>query len=486
MIRHRLLLALVLFVSLMKAQMIRFERVFGAWSHEEGNGVVQTYDDGYVTVGSTGSYGNGTNELYLIKIDSMGVFKWHKYFGDVNIEVGTSIIETPDSGLVCTGYTNSSGNGGYDVWLIKTDKDGNLLWTKTIGGTDWDFGNFISLNADGGFIITGSTYSFGNGDKDIYVIRTDASGNTMWTRSYGGLMEDEGEEIVEDPSGNFILTGSTKSFGLGGKDVITMKLNSSGDTTAGAGWHRIFGGSMDDLGMSVVNGAPGEYMVGGSTLSMGPADCNFLFLRYDGNGALLSFLANGTGTFEEINSIARHPDGNFVITGRKNFVLDGQFGIHLEKTDPVGWSIWGRDFGNLQDEISNQVIVCNDSGTLIVGNTRSYGNGMNDIYIIKCDTLGWSSGSVVVGTDNIKDVASGVLVFPSVFKESFNIFSNDVFRVATAEIRLFDISGKELDFIATRFDGGLRIEPVSHHTGLVVLQILTPERTIVVKLISSH
>ncbi|MBL4734467.1 MAG: hypothetical protein JKY18_03840, partial [Flavobacteriales bacterium] len=128
-----------------------FVRTFGGLRYEEGASIAATLDSGYVMVGSTGSFGLGNSDIYIIKTDSIGTVEWTRSYGGVNTDVGLNVKQTADSGYVITGYTNSFGAGGYDVYLIRINNIGDTLWTKTYGGTDWDFGYEVVETFDNGF-----------------------------------------------------------------------------------------------------------------------------------------------------------------------------------------------------------------------------------------------------------------------------------------------------------------------------------------------
>ena len=149
------------------AQAVKFEKVYGGTGYDYGHSVAQTFDKGYVIAGATTSFGVGSTDAYILKTDSMGVVLWQKTFGGINIDQFYSIKETSDSGFVMAGFTNSEGNGGYDMYVVKTDKNGDSLWTKSFGGTNWDFAYSVEQTSDGGYIIAGATYSYGNGNTDI-------------------------------------------------------------------------------------------------------------------------------------------------------------------------------------------------------------------------------------------------------------------------------------------------------------------------------
>ncbi len=198
-------------------------RTFGGNAEDFGYGVTQTPDGGYALVGFTVSTGSGGRDIWLIKTDAQGEKEWTRTFGGVDDDVGTDIQTTPDGGFIITGYTASNSFGLYDFILLKTDTQGHELWSHNIGNGNYESASSVSLTADGGFIITGYTISYGNGLRDCWLVKTAADGLKEWSMTFGGIYNDEGSQVLQTVSGGYVIVGHTESLGGGQRDVQLIK-----------------------------------------------------------------------------------------------------------------------------------------------------------------------------------------------------------------------------------------------------------------------
>ena len=254
---------------------------------DRGYSVQRTSDGGYIIAGRIWSYDTGSKDVYLIKTDASGDMIWTRTYGGSSDEESRSVQQTLDGGYILAGYTQSYGAGSKDVYLIRTDASGEPIWTRTYGGSSYDLAYSVQQTSDGGLIVVGSTLSYGAGYSDVYLIKTDVSGNTIWTQTYGGSEGDGGYSVQQTSDGGYILAGYTQSYGAGSKDVYLIKTDVSGDTI----WTRTYGGNREDESHSVQQTLDGGYILAGSTRSYvayGARGSEVYLIKTDAEGVAVS------------------------------------------------------------------------------------------------------------------------------------------------------------------------------------------------------
>jgi hypothetical protein len=204
---------------------VSFAKTYGGTDYDVASSVQQTSDGGYIVAGYTYSFGAGGDDIFLIKTYANGNLQWAKTYGGTWDDWARSVRQTSDGGYIVAGFTGSFGAGGDDIFLIKTDANGNISWAKTYGGTYSDYAYSVQQTSDGGYIVAGYTYSFGAGDYDIFLIKTDANGNVQWAKTYGGTSDDWAFSVQQISDGGYIVAGYTGSFGVGGAFLVKTDAN---------------------------------------------------------------------------------------------------------------------------------------------------------------------------------------------------------------------------------------------------------------------
>jgi hypothetical protein len=211
-----------------------WNKTYGRANDDGAFSIVQTGDGGFALAGNTYSFSGGNNtDIWLIKTDIYGREDWNKTFGGAKDDFGYSVIQTGDGGYALIGITNSSGAGYEDAWLIKTDASGNKLWDRTYGSSLNDEAYYVVQTKDGGYAIAGSTVCVGAGFWDAWLIKTDSYGNTQWSQTYGGVSDDQITSMVMTEDG-FVLTGPTNTFGAGEWDAWLLEVSGNKQHSASA------------------------------------------------------------------------------------------------------------------------------------------------------------------------------------------------------------------------------------------------------------
>jgi len=360
----------------------RWTRTYGGPSFEYGWHVQQTSDGGYIITGETESYGAGNGDVFLIKTDAFGDTLWTKTYGGTLNDWGSSVAQTTDRGYIIAGWTLSYGAGVRDVYFIKTNAFGDTLWTKTYGGQSDDYGESVQQTKDGGYIIAGVTNSYGNGTQ-VYLIKTNAGGDTIWTRNYGGLGSDYGYFVQQTQDGGYIVAGQTNSFGNGSQGYL-IKTDIYGDTL----WTKTYGGSGEEGFWSVQQTADRGYIVAGVTTSYGAGTYDIYLIKTNAFGDTLWMKTYGGTRTDWGLSVVQTLDGGYIVAGYTACFGAGNNDAYLVKTNASGDTLWTRTYGGTDNDWCNTIQQTQDGGYIIEGYTFSFGGGLTDIYLIKTDANG--------------------------------------------------------------------------------------------------
>jgi len=288
-----------------------WNKTFGGTGSDRAYSVQQTSDGGYILAGGTYSYGAGSYDFWLVKTDLSGEKQWDKTFGGTGSDRAYSVQQTSDGGHILAGGTYSYGAGSGDFWLVKTDSSGEKQWDKTFGGTGSDYAYSVQQTSDGGHILAGGTYSYGAGSGDFWLVKTDSSGEKQWDKTFGGTGSDYARSVQQTSDGGYILAGSTTSYGAGSGDFWLVKTDSSGEKQ----WDKTFGGTGSDRGYSVQQTSDGGYIIAGDTHSYGAGSGDFWLVKTDSEGDKEWDKTLGGTDDDYASSVQQTSDGGYVLAG---------------------------------------------------------------------------------------------------------------------------------------------------------------------------
>ena len=371
-------------VTLTTAQFViatpNWDKTFGGSDNDEAKSIVQTSDGGYVIAGMTRSNGAGNYDMWLVKTDANGNKQWDKTFGGSQFDEFTAVIETSD-GYVLVGNNSSRGSGKQDGYLLKTDKTGNKTWEKSFGGSDDDSINDIIQTNEGGYMIIGFTKS--GSDYNGWVVKTNAQGTEVWNKKYGGSKEDLFSSIIKTSDGGYALTGTTKSKTVSFTGAVWLvKIDGNGNKTL----DKHFGGSEADKGLSLVQSSDGGYVIAGSHLNTS-YNFDMWLVKTDASGNMSWDKkfgnSGGADSGKEIcYDIIKTNDG-YVLAGITSSKGSGKDDFWLVKTDTNGNKQWDKTFGGANNDQARSVIQTSDGGYVLAGYTESKGAGKKDCWIVR-------------------------------------------------------------------------------------------------------
>ncbi|UEC42621.1 MAG: hypothetical protein METHAR1v1_760006 [Methanothrix sp.] len=352
---------------------------FGGPGFEVGTSIIEKTDGGYIIAGATNSWGRGGYDAWLLSTDPKGIEIWNETHGGPGDEEAMAVVATVDGGYAITGGTNSFGAGDFDIWLIKTDSTGVEEWNRTYGGPGYDWAYSIEKAKDGGYLILGETTSLGAGGMDLWLIKTDSLGAPVWNRTFGGGEDDGGRSIQETDDGGYIITGFSESFGRGGMDLWLLKVDSDGNEE----WNRTFGGSKDDMGQSVRQTKDGGYVLAGGANSPStatPPTGDAWLIRTDRSGTPIwgRIYSFGDASYDLATTVRETDDGGFIVAGRSS---EGKSSAWLIKTDDAGMKEWEVVYKESGREEGSSVLVAGDGSYVTTGWTTSAGSP--DLWLAK-------------------------------------------------------------------------------------------------------
>jgi hypothetical protein len=389
---------------------VEWAKTYGGLEKEGSRCVQQTSDEGYIFVGETASYGAGDRDIWLVKTDAVGETLWTKTYGGSFREGGFSVQQTSEGGYIIIGFTESFGLGDSDIWLLKTDSDGDTMWTKTYGGSAGEDSRSVQQTSDGGYIIAGDTESYGAGDGDVWLIKTDEVGDTLWTKTIGGILNDGSWCVQQTTDGGYIIAGFTESFGSGKiekMDVWLIKTDAFGDTL----WTKTYGDSLDNKARYVQQTSDSGYILSCVTELQDFANRDCWLIKTDAMGDTVWTKTYGGPGEDDGRCVQETLDGGYIITG----IFSTQVAIEDD--------IWYK-------------------GYIVVGRIRSPADGNLDVWLIKI----YPDAAIGDISDKLTNYPADYILHQN-YPNPFNPSTTIEFTLSHPEyttLKVYNILGKEV------------------------------------------
>lgn len=416
-------------------------KLVGGNSNDYPSEVHQTSDGGFIISGTSWSSANGdvsgvshgSSDFWIVKLDALGNIQWNKLIGGSGTDEAVSISQTPDGGYIVVGNSNSSlsgdvmdtSHGGQDIWLVKLNANGDILWNKLLGGSSAEMAFCIRNSSFGGYILSAQSSSTNSGDvtgaingvSDFWVVRLDISGNVIWNRLAGGGTgsTERGSNIIQVQDGGYIVCGSSNAQNISAttQDYCVIKLDTAGTVK----WTKLIGGSGNDRACRIAQSLDGGYIIAGQSTSSNSGHVtdtipfvnnNLWVAKLDTVGNVLwNNLLGGSGSEDGGEYgvfILPTIDGGYIVSSWSNSTQSGDVtGINhglgdywVLKLNSSGQVIWNRLLGGNQSEYYSAAALTSGGGCVIVGTSHSnlngdvtasnHGNG--DYWLIKLNAFG--------------------------------------------------------------------------------------------------
>jgi hypothetical protein len=360
-------------------------KTYGGEEAEGGRAVCCCPDGGCFITGYTFSHGTGDADLLIIKTDDQGEMEWSRTYGGAGAEYGNACLCLPDGYLVA-GYTSSLGSGGKDVYVIKLDKKGKEIWSKTFGGPSWDVGTALCESGDGNFFVCGYTHSFGKGEEDVYLIKIDKNGNKLWSKTFGGERLDMANSLSLTEDGGLLIGATSGSFS-NNTDFCLIRTDNQGNEI----WSKPYAsegsrGHAFDWCNAMVGTRDGGALLTGYSDSQDVMDIHVVKTDAEGNEVWTKTFGNKP-FYDFGNAVFELADGSCFVVGTTKSIVDRRViynnDVYVAKLDPDGSVLWEKSYGGTGSDWASSIALAENGDVVIAGYTNSSGNGFFDLLLLK-------------------------------------------------------------------------------------------------------
>lgn len=370
----------------------------GGGGYDTAFSVAEVDEGSIIVAGETSSFGTGNTDMILVKMDGGGNVLWQKTIGGDGFESALGVIGDAEGGLIVVGKRRVPPDIIFDAWIMRLDGGGDIVWQKTVGGNSDEWAGSAAMTGEGSIVVAGETRSYYATAGDMLVMKLDPHGEILWQKHIGGHDNEHVSSLATCADGSIIAVGSTRSFGAGEYDMWIVKLDDSGNVLM----QETLGGSSNDLASSVIESREGDVVIAGGTVSFGEGNGDMWIVRLD--SVLEVSWQKTIGAFggDVANALVESRDGRLVVAGQSNSSGYGEDDMWLAGLDRDGSVLWHKGMGGSGSELVFAITGSGDGGIVAAGNTGSFGEGRDDMWLVKTIGAGWIDG----GCSIVQDVSA--------------------------------------------------------------------------------
>jgi uncharacterized delta-60 repeat protein len=356
-----------------------WNRTWGGQDYDSAQGlVVDSAKDIYIA-GFTHSFGAGGRDMNLVKYNQNGKKQWNQTWGGSSGDDCYSASLDSGDNIYITGHTWNFGAELEDIALIKYDGNGIQQWNHTWGGNHSDYSYGLELDSKGNIYLAGKSNSFGAGGYDAVLVKFDNNGTQLWNRTWGGNSNDGAYGVAVDSIGGIFLTGETYSFGAGGSDIILIKYNEDGEQQ----WNSTWGGNSDDYGLGIAVDSIGTIYLAGETYSFGVGGSDMVLVKLDNDGTQLWNRTWGGNSIDRGNAVSIDSLGSIYLTGYTWNLGAGNYDFIVVKYNNSSIQQWNHTWGGYSTDLGFGAVVDYSGNIFLAGETHSFGAGSADMVLVK-------------------------------------------------------------------------------------------------------
>ena len=357
-----------------------WQKIYGGENDDIAHGVVMLENGDNAVIGECKSFDAQRTDICVTRITADGSTRWRKLLGGKKVDKGISITRSKDGNLLILGEGKSfNDNADQDLYVAKLSLDGKLIWENSFGGERDEYAGEIAATNDGGSLIVGDTESYSKrGDKDIYVLRLDVNGKEISKRTIGAKRAEEAKALTRTADGNFMMVGAREVEHSGDSDFFLMKLDQDGKKI----WAKTLGQNDHDILNAVTPTPDGGIVATGSTRSYNSEQTDLAVMYFNKEGKLIWFKIYGFKYYDEGNAVTMTKDGNYLVAGTTNSMGKGDFDNYIIALDKKGKLIWSKLYGERNKDIAHAITRTTDGAIVIVGESDSYKRS-KDFYMLK-------------------------------------------------------------------------------------------------------